>query len=60
MVRSSGAEQVLQVIAWAFEALSRDGDMDSTHFGLLPAVQEHLGTISRISRVDKLLKKCGC
>jgi hypothetical protein len=60
VVRSSGGEQVLQFIAWAFEALSGDSDMDPTHFELLSAAQDYIGIMSRISRVDKLLKKFGC
>jgi hypothetical protein len=51
---------VLQFIAWAFEALSGDSDMDPTHFELLSAAQDYIGIMSRISRVDKLLKKFGC
>jgi hypothetical protein len=37
MIWASRAKQLLQVITWAFEALSRDADMNPTHFVLLAA-----------------------
>lgn len=53
MVWASRAEQMPQVIARAFEVLSRDGNMDPTHVGLL-AAQGQAGTMVRFPKVANL------
>jgi hypothetical protein len=54
MVWASRAEQMPQVIARAFEVLSRDGNMDTTHVGLL-AAQGQAGTMVRFSKSANLV-----
>jgi hypothetical protein len=54
MVWASRAEQMPQVIARAFELLSRDGNMDTTHVGLL-AAQGQAGSMVRFSKSANLV-----